>query len=51
MRVPSTKRVMEAAVAVANDEAAIANRLGTAPRRVAHGSQQTRGQATGQGRA
>ena len=39
MRVPSTKRVMEAAVAVANGEAGAANRLGvTAAQRVAHGS-------------
>ena len=52
MRVPSTKRVMEAAVAVANGEAGAANRLGvTARQRVAHGSQQTPGHATGHGRA
>src|SRR5207302_3984593 len=51
MRVPSTKRVMEAAVAVANVEAGVANRLGvTAPQR-AHGSQHTPGHDTGHGRA
>jgi hypothetical protein len=52
MRVPSTKRVMEAAVAVANGEAGAANRLGvTAARRLAHGPQQTPGHAAGHGRA
>jgi hypothetical protein len=52
MRVPSTKRVMEAAVAVANGEAGATNRLGvTAPQRGAHSSQQTPGHATGHGRA
>jgi conjugative relaxase-like TrwC/TraI family protein len=50
MRVPSTKRVMEAAVAVADGEAAAANRLGlTLAHRVALGSQQTPGQSTGLG--
>jgi hypothetical protein len=52
MRVPSTKRVMEAALAVANDEAGSGNRLGvTTPQHVALGSQQTPGHATGHGRA
>jgi hypothetical protein len=51
MRVPSTKRVIEAAVAVANGEAAVGNQLSTASRRVAHGSQQTPGHAIGHGRA
>ena len=52
IRVPSTKRVMEAVVAVANGEAGAANRLGvTARQRVAHGSQQAPGHATGHGRA
>jgi hypothetical protein len=49
--VPSTKRVMEAAVAVANGEAG-ANRLGVrASQRVAHRSQQTPGHTSGHGRA
>jgi hypothetical protein len=52
VRLPSTKRVMEAAVAVANGEVSGANRLGvTASQRVARGSQQTPGHATGHGRA
>jgi hypothetical protein len=52
MRVPSTKRVMEAAVAVANGEAGAANRLGVAaPRRVAQSPQQTSGHGAGHGRA
>ena len=52
MRVPSTKRVMEAAVAVANGEAGAANRLGvTAPRRVAQSPQQVHGHGAGHGRA
>ena len=51
MRVLSTKRVMEAAVAVANTEAGSGDRLGvTATRRVARSSLQTRGHATGHGR-
>jgi hypothetical protein len=51
MRVPSTKRVIEAAVATANSETGAGNRLGvTAPGRVAHSSQQTPGHATGHGR-
>ena len=51
MRVPSTKRVIEAAVAVANGEAGAANRLGvTTGQRLAHGSRQTPGHATGHGR-
>jgi hypothetical protein len=52
MRVPSTKRVMEAAVAVANGDAGAANRFGVAGReRVPRGSQQTPGHASGHGRA
>jgi hypothetical protein len=52
MRVLSTRRVMEAAAAVANGEAGAANRLGvTAPQRVAHASRQMPGHATGHGRA
>ena len=52
MRVPWTKRVMEAAVAVASAEAGAANRLGvTARQHVAHGSQQTHAHATRHGRA
>src|SRR5439155_24398084 len=51
MRVPSTKRVIEAAVAVANGEAGAANRLGvTARERVVHGSRQTPGHASRHGR-
>jgi RNA helicase len=53
MRVPSTKRVMEAAVAVANTEAdSSGNRFGVkASQRVANGSQPTPGNSTGHGRA
>ena len=52
MRLPSTKRVVEAAVAVANSEAGAANRLGVAaPQRVAHRSQQTAGRGAGHGHA
>jgi conjugative relaxase-like TrwC/TraI family protein len=50
MPVPSTKRVIEAAVAVASSEVGAANRLGvSAPQGVAHESQQTPGHATGHG--
>jgi hypothetical protein len=52
VRLPSTKRMVEAAVAVANGEASAANRLGVASaQRVAHGSQQTSGHGPGHGRA
>jgi len=52
MQVPSTKRVMEAAVVVANAEFGTVNRLGlAAPQRVARGSQQTARHGTGHGRA
>jgi hypothetical protein len=52
MHVLSTKRVMEAAVVVANAELGTVNRLAlAAPQRVAGGSQQTPSHATGQGRA
>ena len=48
-RLPSFKRVVEAAVAVANGEAGATNRLGvTAPQRVSGGPQQTPGRAAGQ---
>jgi hypothetical protein len=52
MRLPSTRRVVEAAVAVANGEAGAANQLGvTTPQRVARGSEQTPGRAVGHGHA
>jgi hypothetical protein len=52
MRVPSTKRVMEAAAAVANGEAGAANGLSvTAPQRMADGAQERLGRAAGHGRA
>jgi hypothetical protein len=52
MRLPSTNRVMEAAVAVANGETGAANRLSVTPgQRVALGARQTPGHATGHGRA
>jgi len=52
MRVPSTKRVMEAAVAVADSEVGAANRLSvTAIQRVGHAPQATPATPTGHGRA
>ncbi len=52
VRVPSTRRVMEAAVAVANGEAGVSNRLGVAAIRCeAHASQPPPGQSHGHGRA
>ena len=51
MRVPSTKRVMDAAVAVANGEAGAANRLSVTAIQPREHEQPTPGRSTGHGRA